>query len=353
MAISFALGCKLFDALGQNPEGAALKQIEKLPNYRDGAFHNLEGDDSVKVNGFKALKSMLSRSESVSPFNQLPSFSTDLKSLTFTAPTLVWFGHSSVLIKSKVGNILIDPIFSKNAGPVPGMVKAFRGSTTYRSSDMPAIDVLIISHDHYDHLDYKTVLQLKDKVKAIVVPIGVGSHFIKWGFDPKRITELNWNDSTQTENKIAITATPAKHRSNRTLAVDKTLWASYVIKIDGYSIFYSGDGGYGKHFKQIGKQYGPFDLALMECGQYSPNWPSHHMTPEQTAQAAQDLQTQIVQPVHWAKFAESDHPWNEPIKRLLSAAKNYDYEVNIPEIGQPFILGQPVKKTVWWNFESQ
>jgi L-ascorbate metabolism protein UlaG (beta-lactamase superfamily) len=346
-----AQGCGIIKSLGNNPEGAALAKIEKLPNYKDGKFHNIEGDDSVKINGFKALKSMLNRPETVRPFNKLPSFETDLKSLVVKAPTIVWFGHSSVFIKTVQGTILIDPIFSKSAGPIPGMVKAFRGSTSYSSDDMPQIDVLLISHDHYDHLDYNTMKQLKDRINRVIVPVGVGSHFVRWGFDPKKIIELNWNESAPIIGDIEITATPARHRSNRTLKTDKTLWASYVIKANGYKIFYSGDGGYGAHFKKIGQQYGSFDLALMECGQYSPNWPTHHMHPEQTAQAAADLKAKMIQPVHWGKFAESHHPWNEPVSRLLRAAGQFRYEVSIPEIGQPYTIGQPAKKVVWWDFE--
>jgi L-ascorbate metabolism protein UlaG (beta-lactamase superfamily) len=353
LLIFSAQGCGVIQSLGQNPEGASLDKIEKLQNYKEGKFQNLDGDDSVEINGFKALKSLLNRSETVSPFNRLPSMQTDLQNLKVTAPTVVWFGHSSVLIRTKTGNILIDPIFSKSAGPIPGMVKAFKGSTGYSSDDMPVIDVLLISHDHYDHLDYKTVKKLKDRIKKVVVPIGVGSHFIHWGFDPEKITELNWNESIVIAKDIQITATPARHRSNRTLATDKTLWASYVINTDGHKVFYSGDGGYGAHFKEIGQQYGPFDLALMECGQYSPNWPTHHMNPEQTAQAAADLQANTVQPVHWAKFAESHHPWNEPVNRLLTAAKIFKYKVSIPEIGQPYILGEPAKTKIWWNYEQE
>lgn len=347
----FLSGCGLFNSLGENPKGDRLSAIEKLPNYKNGKFHNLDGDDSVKINGFKALNSMLNRRENVRPFQRLPFIKTDLKLLKVTAPTVVWFGHSSLLIKSTEGTILIDPIFSNHAGPVPGMIKAFAGSKEYTADDMPDIDVLLISHDHYDHLDYRTVKKLRTRIKKVVVPIGVGSHFLHWGFDPNQIIELNWEQSTSLAGAIKITATPAKHRSNRTLASDKTLWASYVINVSGFQLFYSGDGGYGTHFKQIGKRYGPFDLALMECGQYSPNWPTHHMRPEETAQAAYDLQAKMLQPVHWGKFAESDHPWSEPVNLLMPAAKRLNLEVNVPQIGQPYTVGQPANKTVWWSFE--
>ncbi len=337
--------------LGKNPSGRAQTQLQELPNYKNGAFLNAQPEDSSKVNAGGALKSMFSRPESVTPSSPLPWVKTNLKTLEVTAPTVVWFGHSSVLIKTQTGNILIDPIFSNHAGPIPGMIKAFKGSKNYNADDMPEIDVLIISHDHYDHLDYRTVKKLRDRIKMVVVPKGVGSHFMYWGFKPENITELNWNESYYAPGNIKITATPAQHRSNRTFAQNKTLWASYVIQAGAYRLFYSGDGGYGDHFKQIGRQYGPFNLALMECGQYSKNWAQHHMHPIQTAQAAHDLQARTIQPVHWAKFAESSHPWNEPVNLLIPAAEGLGIAVNTPRIGEAYTVGSPVKTAVWWAFE--
>jgi L-ascorbate metabolism protein UlaG (beta-lactamase superfamily) len=344
-------GCGIWRSMGENPQGEHLAYIDTLPNYKNGVFQNLaERFDTVPKPGtFYFLRS---RPKYIRPPKALPSVKTDLKKLTATAPTIVWFGHSSMLIKTLQGNILIDPVFSNHAGPVPGFMKAFAGTMNYNAQDMPQIDVLIISHDHYDHLDFRTLKKLKSQIKMAVVPVGVGADLRYWGFDPKKIIELNWNQSTTLSGGLQITATPAQHRSNRTYnSENKTLWASYVIQAGAYRLFYGGDGGYGEHFKQIGKQYGPFDLALLECGQYSPNWPWTHLLLEAPAQAAADLQAKMLQPVHWAKFPAADHPWTEPISKLLPAAEKLGIPVNTPRIGEPYTLGDPPKTKAWWNFK--
>ena len=345
-------GCGVIKSVGKNPEGEALSRLEALPNYKNGSFENLaeRSDSTVK----RRLLFLHKRPESIRPSYELPWVKTNLKTLTAPEPTIVWFGHSSLLIKTGQGNILIDPIFSNHAGPVPGLITAFQGTGHYHAKDMPPIDVLIISHDHYDHLDYRTLEKLKDHIKMAIVPMGVGSDLVYWGFDPKKIIELNWNQSFTLPGGLRVTATSAQHRSNRTYnnnRANKTLWASYVIQAGNYRLFYSGDSGYGPHFKQIGEQYGPFDLALLECGQYSPNWPWTHLLLGQAAQATVDLRARLLQPVHWAKFVEADHPWNEPIEKLLVAAGKLGVQVNVPRIGEPYNLGDPPKKAVWWDFE--
>jgi L-ascorbate metabolism protein UlaG (beta-lactamase superfamily) len=344
-------GCGLIRQLGENPRGDELARLDTLPNYKNGSFENLaeRADSAGRHNRWLFLHR---RPKTVRPTSPLPWVKTDLKALTAPAPTIVWFGHSSLLIKTGQGNILIDPIFSNHAGPVPGLVTAFPGTKHYHASDMPQIDVLIISHDHYDHLDYRTLVKLKDKIKMAVVPLGIGSDLIYWGFDPKKIIELNWNQSTILPGGLQVTATPTQHRSNRTYGKEnRTLWASYVIQAGNYRLFYGGDGGYGAYFKQIGKQYGPFDLALLECGQYSPNWPWTHLWFGQAAQAAVDLRARLLQPVHWAKFVEADQPWNEPIKKLLPAAEKLGVPINVPRIGEPYTLGDPPRKIDWWDFK--
>jgi len=344
-------GCGLVKSLGKNPEGEELARLEALPNYKNGGFQNLAKRPDSTINHQNPLLSMFrNRRGPIRPSHGLPWVKTNLMTLTASPPTVVWFGHSSLLIKTRQGNILIDPIFSNHAGPVPGLIKAFKGTKHYHAEDMPPIDVLIISHDHYDHLDYRTLKKLKDKIKTAVVPMGVGSHLVYWGFDPKKIIELNWDQSITLPGGLRITATPAQHQSKRTFSEkNKTLWASYVIQADHYRLFYGGDGGYGSHFKQIGQQYGPFDLALLECGQYGR--PYVHLGLGQPAQAAVDLQARLLQPIHWAKFPEANHPWNEPIKTLLPAAQKLGIRVNVPRIGEPYTLGDPPKKLVWWDFE--
>jgi L-ascorbate metabolism protein UlaG (beta-lactamase superfamily) len=351
------LGCQPVKALGKNPSGDDLKKIEGLPNYKAGEFQNLESTDLQtnpvarrKPKWMGMLKYLVGKPKITKPRKPLPTIITDLKNTMYHRPTVIWFGHSSFLIKTATANILVDPNFSGYAGPFSGLITAFDGSNVYDASDMPPIDALVISHDHYDHLDYQTVKQLKKKIKRVIVPIGVGSHFIHWGFDPLIITELNWNESITLNDNLNITATPAYHRSNRTFATKKTLWASYVIEADNHKIFYSGDTGYGKHFKLIGDEYGPFDLALMECGQYNKKWPQSHMFPSQTAKAVIDLKTAMTIPVHWGKFAESDHSWNESVKLFLAKADSLHIPVSIPLIGQPYTLGDTMRSDNWWDF---
>jgi L-ascorbate metabolism protein UlaG (beta-lactamase superfamily) len=350
-------GCNEIKSVGKNPSGEALKRIKKLPNYKNGQFQNLErniqpvimANSSRKPRWLSLLKFLGGQPKEVLPSKPLIAANTDLVTTTFDKPTVVWFGHSTFLLKAGTTNILVDPSFSGFAGPFKGAIKAFAGSNVYDERDMPVIDALVISHDHYDHLDYLTVKRLRKKIRRIIVPIGVGSHFIHWGFPADMITELNWNDSVKLTNSITITATPAHHRSNRTLAQRKTLWASYVISADGYKIFYSGDSGYSTHFKLIGKQYGPFDLAMMECGQYNEKWPQSHMFPVQSVQAALDVRAAMTIPVHWSKYAESEHGWNEPVNLFKKAADSLKVAVTVPLIGLPYTVGDVLDVPDWWN----
>jgi L-ascorbate metabolism protein UlaG (beta-lactamase superfamily) len=344
-------------AVGKNPSGEALERIEALPNYKWGRFQNIDPDiqagaitASRKPRWVSLLKFFAGQPKKVLPSKPLITVNTDLVNTTFDKPTIIWFGHSSFLLKVGTANILVDPSFSGFAGPFKGAIKAFKGSNVYDERDMPVIDALVISHDHYDHLDYLTVKRLRKKIKRVIVPIGVGSHFLHWGFSREIITELNWNDSTKLTNSITITATTAHHRSNRTFKTNKTLWASYVIRAGGYKIFYSGDSGYSPHFKRIGDQYGPFDLALMECGQYNVRWPHSHMFPNQTAQAAVDIGASMIMPVHWSKYAESEHAWNEPVNLLLKSADSLKVPVTVPFIGQAYTIGNTAMRVDWWNY---
>ena len=356
-----AFACNEIRSVGKNPSGESLKKIEALPNYKNGQFQNLDQEvqqniiDTTssrrrKPRWLSLLKFFAGQPDELLPLKPLVAVNTDLVNTTFEKPTVIWFGHSSFLLKSGTTNILVDPSFSGFAGPFKGAIKAFEGSNVYDDRDMPVIDALIISHDHYDHLDYITVKRLRKKIKRIIVPIGVGAHFLHWGFSPQIITELNWNNSIKLTNSITITATPAHHRSNRTLKTRKTLWASFVIHADGYKIFYSGDTGYSKHFKLIGRQYGPFDLAMMECGQYNVKWPHSHMFPRELVQAAIDIGAATTIPVHWGKYAESEHRWNEPVKLFVKTADSLKLKVTVPFIGQPYTIGTKLQRLDWWNY---
>ncbi len=298
----------------------------------------------------RMLLDFLRKPATVTPSRPVPTVRTDLRAAAPAAPTIVWFGHSSYLIRAAGLNILVDPVFSGAASPFAFAVKAYPGADAYGVADLPPIDVLVLTHDHYDHLDYATLLELRGKVGRVVMPLGVGGHLRAWSFAPELLTELNWHESTELAPGVRLTATPAQHMSGR-LAQRQTLWASYVLELPGARLFLGGDSGYGPHFRAIGEQYGPFDLALLENGQYNLHWHPIHTLPEETLQAARDLGAATLLPVHWAKFTLAYHPWNEPIRRLLAAADAAGQPVTVPRIGEPYTLGQPVLREAWWAFD--
>jgi L-ascorbate metabolism protein UlaG (beta-lactamase superfamily) len=215
---------------------------------------------------------------------------------------------------------------------------------------LPFVDIVILSHDHYDHLDYESIKKLKGKVGAFYTPLGVGNHLIKWGIDKEKVTQLNWWESVQVGN-IKLVCTPARHFSGRgILERSTTLWASWIIKGVKDNIYFSGDSGYDKHFKEIGDKYGPFDISLMECGQYHQDWKAIHMFPEETAQASVDLKSKLVLPMHWAGFTLSLHDWTDPIERVIKKSKELNLNITTPKIGQSIILGSDsYPKEKWWE----
>ncbi len=336
---------------GKNPSGDRLARIQQSPNYKKAGFTNLELTPTLQegVSTVKVLKEFMHKPELVVPKGPLPVLHTDLKHLQAAAPSVVWFGHSSYFLQSGNFKILVDPVFSGYASPVPIFGKSFIGSEAYKPVDFPELDLLVLTHDHYDHLDYKTLLQFKDKVKHIVTSLGVGAHLEYWGFPPAQITELDWWQSAEINPEVTLTATPARHFSGRGVVRAKTLWSSFVLDIHGYRIFLGGDSGYGKHFKEIGKQFGSFDLALLECGQYNPYWPYIHMQPEEVPQAARDLNAAMLMPVHWAKFVLAYHEWNDPVKRVVAAAANMEQAISTPMIGGVYAIGQPAISEAWWE----
>jgi L-ascorbate metabolism protein UlaG (beta-lactamase superfamily) len=295
------------------------------------------------------LKAFANKPSTVHPGKELPYVRTDLKSLPSGKPTIVWFGHSSYLVHTQGLNILVDPVFSGNASPVPFFGKSFTGTDHYAAEDFPPVDLLILTHDHYDHLDYKTILAIHGNVKKIITPLGVGTHLEYWGVDKTKITELDWWEDQSISDTVKITAAPARHFSGRGISRGKSLWVSYVLQIDGYKIFIGGDSGYDHQFNVIGKKFDGFDLAFLECGQYGKGWPLIHMMPEETVRAARNLGAAVLFPVHWAKFVLSIHPWNDPIKRLVIAAKEAGQKITMPMIGQPYVMGEEAQNAAWWE----
>jgi L-ascorbate metabolism protein UlaG (beta-lactamase superfamily) len=341
----------LLKSIGKIPWGKRLKRVEASPNYRDGIFQNLSVTTVMDQKGdfFKTFKKFLNKPKTTKPSVGLPSVKTDLKNLPDGSPVIVWFGHSSYLIKIEGKHVLVDPVFSGYASPVKlKSAKSFDGTNVYGVDDMPLIDVLLITHDHYDHCDYKTILKLQNKTKRIVTSLGVGSHFEYWGLEMNKVTELDWGESTEAEG-MNFTAAPARHFSGRGIKRSKTLWSSFILKTKNNSLYLGGDSGYDTHFKEIGKKHGPFDIAILESGQYNEAWKSIHMMPEETVQASIDLNAKVLLPVHWGKFSLSLHPWNEPIERVTKKAEELNVNITTPMIGQPIVFGENYSTDKWWR----
>lgn len=258
-----------------------------------------------------------------------------------------WLGHSSLLINIDGHTILTDPVFERKVSWV-GPTR-FGNELPMPVSRLAAVDVVVISHDHYDHLNAFSIKQLINKTSSFVVPLGVGRRLQQWGVPAEKITELAWGENTVPQKGLTITATPAQHFSGRGLFDrNETLWASWVIQTDHHSIFFSGDSGYFPGFKEIGAAFGPFDVTFLECGAYNEDWANVHMFPEETLQAFFDLGGKVLQPVHWATFNLSFHAWYEPIERLVYAAGNQGAAVSTPVMGQIVNYDQPIHTQPWW-----
>ncbi len=335
---------------GKNPTGKRLERLKQSPQYKNGVFSNIEETPMLleDVSYLRLMYGFISKPAGVTPSKPLPSVKTNLLQPVSKQPVVTWFGHSSYLIQSRGFNLLVDPVLSGYASPFSFLGKAFEGSDIYTVDDLPTIDLLLITHDHYDHLDFITLLKLKDKVKRVVTSLGVASHLEYWGIPENIITELDWWESV-TVDSIQLTATPARHFSGRVFDRAKTLWSSFVLDMHGYRIFIGGDSGYDKQFKTIGQKFQRFDLAILESGQYGEHWPYIHMLPEQSVQAAKDLNTAMLLPVHWAKFALANHLWNDPPKRVLAEALKLEQPVVFPMIGEPYIVGEKKEVKKWWE----
>lgn len=340
---------------GSIPQGASLERILKSPQYSQGAFQNssytpmmAEGVSYWNMLGWYTWNRPIT-----APPKDLPFVKRDLKILpSSTKPVITWFGHASYLLQIEGLNILMDPVFSGIASPFSFIgSKSYGGTNEYKLADLPPIDFVLLSHDHYDHLDYESILFLKNSVKKFITPLGVGAHLEHWGIPPSNIIEMDWWETNSIVQKISIDCTPARHFSGRGLLDrGKTLWASYVLQAGNYRLYLGGDSGYDTHFKKIGEKFGPFDLAILECGQYHPYWRYIHMLPPEVVVASQDLKAKMLLPVHWGKFTLALHPWNEPITLLSAEAKKYDLPLITPKIGEAVILDSIYPSKVWWNF---
>ncbi|MFP1800648.1 MBL fold metallo-hydrolase [Lonsdalea quercina] len=326
-------------------------------HYRQGQFHNVEPTPVLTGSGSFAklmLEFLLHGNPRRRPKQALPTVNTSLLALPADRDVVIWLGHSSFFVQLAGKRLLVDPVLSQNAAPVPFGNRAFQGANPYTPADMPNIDYLLMTHDHWDHLDYATLIALKPKVKQVVCGLGVGQYFRAWGFAPERVHEADWFSELNLGDGIDISVLPARHFSGRLFKKNQTLWVSFALQTAERRLYFSGDSGYGAHFKKIGELFDGFDFVALDSGQYDERWSHVHMRPEEAAQAATDLRTRALLPGHIGKFALAQHDWNDPFIRIVKASKNHDWRLLTPLIGQPLWLDE--SETAfdrWWETVSR
>ena len=326
-------------------------QDHDSPHYKDGTFHNLLPTQigTENVSFFSTAFEYLVSSEQTAPTDVLPTHEFEPIHLEEGEISVTWFAHSTILVQTNQTNILMDPIFGKdNMDPLFFGPSPFPFEHTYSVENLPRIDHVLISHDHYDHLDMDTIKALKGA--TFHVPLGVKAHLVKWNIWSYDINEYDWYDSLELNDNLSLTLTPSQHFSGRGLFNgDSTLWGSWVIEVEDWRLFFSGDSGYSPEFKTIGEQHGPFDLAFVECGQYNEAWSEIHMFPDQTVQAAIDLQASAVLPIHNSKYELALHAWDAPLEGARNAGIEKNMQVVTPMIGQTFLVNQSMPQEAWWH----
>ena len=326
-------------SFGALPSGERKERILRSPNYRDGRFQNRYPmppslqrpslGDRVKI----LWRFLFDRPKDVRPTDSIPVVRHDLKKLDRSEDLIVWFGHSGYLLQMDGVRYLIDPVFVEGA-PFGIMNAFFRGTKVFDVADLPEIDYLIITHDHWDHLDYHVAKELQNRVRKVYTGLGVGAHLERWGYRPDQIVELDWDESTPTAEGGRVHCLPTQHFSGRGLTSAQSLWASFVLQGTKHSVYVGGDGGFSPHYAVIGKQFPQLDLAILENGQYSEQWSGIHMLPEHLGETMHALGAKRILTVHHAKFALSMHPWKEPLEHAKHLRDEEGFPILMPRIGQ-------------------
>lgn len=340
--------------IGGKAKGERLKKIQDSDNYQEGRFHNtvetnmdLPFSTMVKIAG--KMLSTGSTNEPREIIQTIPFVKENYNNFQEDDLLITWFGHSSLLIRMEGMVFLIDPVFSERAsmfsfiGP-----KRFNYTNYVKVEELPPLDAIILTHDHYDHLDYETMSKLKLMVGKFFVPLGVGAHLEHWGFAAKNINEMDWWESININEKLDLICTPTRHFSGRGFTRFETLWCSWILSGQNQRIFLGGDSGYFPGFREIGEKYGPFDITFIECGAYNENWKDIHIFPEEAIQAHIDLKGSVLMPIHWGKFNLAMHHWKEPVQRLTTKAYQKDVKIIFPEIGQIF-TSKELPEGKWWE----
>ncbi|MEU1126157.1 MBL fold metallo-hydrolase [Streptomyces sp. NPDC005899] len=347
------------DAFGADPGGARMERIRRSPNFADGVFQNPEGARTRPSGSLLEFAQVYFRREERarrSPTGTVPVHATTLADLArppVSGLRLTWMGHSTVLAEIDGSRVLFDPVWGERCSPF-----AFAGPKRLHPAPLPSaalgsVDVVVISHDHYDHLDLPTIKALARTDTVFAVPLGVGAHLEAWGVSPDRIHELDWNETAQVAD-ISLTATPARHFCGRGLRNQQhTLWASWVVAGPAHRVYHSGDTGYFSGFQGIGAEHGPFDATMIQVGAYSEYWPDIHMTPAEGMRAHLDLQggrsAGALLPIHWGTFNLAPHPWAEPGEWMRDAAEEAGQAVAFPRPGEPFEPSGELPSDAWWR----
>lgn len=333
------------------------QRYEQSPQWQKSLFLNQE-ETNMNIgflDFFRLLRKQFVNTSGRAPKEKLAVKPLDLEAFLSDegGPKFVWYGHSVVLLRINRQTILIDPMLGPNAAPIaPFPIKRFSENTLDLIDDFPEIDLMLITHDHYDHLDWASINKLKAKTKKYGVALGVKRHLVSWGVEPQLIQEFDWWDQ-QTLEDIQITFTPTRHFSGRGLRDRaKCLWGGWSLKTEQTHVWFSGDGGHGDHFKTVGERLGPFDFAFMECGQYNEMWHLIHLFPEESVEAAIQAQVKKAMPVHWAGFSLAQHLWTDPADRFVKHAQTQGLDYTLPRLGQVYSIEETTKETWWSDLES-
>ena len=321
---------------GKKPSGQRLHRILKSPHYQNGAFQNINPTPQLAEDtnmGKIVVRFLFGDIKRKAPKQKFNFEKIDLKNISPTENVFIWFGHSSYFIQVDGKKILVDPVFCGHASPFSFTGKSMPGTDIYSAEDMPHVDFLIITHDHWDHLDYETVRKLNTKIDKVITGLGTGEHLEYWNYEPSKIIELDWDENFDLGDGFKIYCETSRHFSGRSLKRDQSIWASFALISPTQKIYIGGDSGYDDHFKEIGEKFDGFDLAILETGQYNKDWKYIHMIPVEQLQAMKDLKATRLIPVHHSKFVLATHPWDEPLNKITEMNIE-NLRILTPKIGE-------------------